>query len=160
MERIPLVKIFVVYDTKYGNTKLVAEKIVEGINEVKEIETGIADVNKVNIEEAARSDAILIGSPNHAGKPARGIEAFIDKLSKLDLKTKWVAVFDTHMAEDERAHTKMEEMIREKLPSLELIIPGLSIRVKTSLRMKGPIEEGELPKCVDFGRKRGTQLKT
>jgi flavodoxin len=29
-----MVKVFVVYDTKYGNTKLVAEKIVEGIREV------------------------------------------------------------------------------------------------------------------------------
>jgi menaquinone-dependent protoporphyrinogen IX oxidase len=84
-------------------TRLVAEKIVEGMREVEGIETAISDVKEVNLEKVADSDLILIGSPNHVGRPARGIEAFIDKLGKLDLKTKWVGVFDTHMAADERA---------------------------------------------------------
>jgi flavorubredoxin len=99
---------------------------------------------------------VLIGSPNHLGKPARGIDAFIDKLGRLNLKTKWVAVFDTHMVEDERAHAKMEERIGEKVPGLRLITPGLTIKVNG---MNGPIAEGELPKCVDFGKKLATQLK-
>ena len=151
-----MVKVFVVYDTKYGNTKLVAEKIVEGMREVEGIETAIADVKEVNFEEVASSDAVLIGSPNHLGRPARDIDAFIDKLGKLDLKTKWVAVFDTHMVADERAHAKMEERIGEQVPGLRLITPGLGIKVSG---MNGPLAEGELPKCVDFGKKLATQLK-
>ena len=39
-----MVKVFVVYDTKYGNTKLAAEKIIEGIGKVEGVETAIADV--------------------------------------------------------------------------------------------------------------------
>jgi flavodoxin len=39
-----LAKVFVVYDTKYGNTKLVAEKIVDGLREVEGTETAISDV--------------------------------------------------------------------------------------------------------------------
>jgi len=62
-----LVKVFVVYDTKYGNTKLVAETIIEGMKEVKGIETAISDVEEVAIEKVADYDAILIGSPNHMG---------------------------------------------------------------------------------------------
>jgi hypothetical protein len=54
----------------------------------------------------------------------------------------------------------MEKRIGEKVPGLKLITPGLSIEVKSSLSMKGPIAEGELPKCVDFGKKIATQLKT
>jgi hypothetical protein len=61
------------------------------------------------------------------------------------------------MAEDNRAYAKMEERIGEKLPCLKLITPGLSIKVKTGLSMKGPILEGELPKCLEFGRKIATQ---
>lgn len=152
-----MVKVFVVYDTKYGNTKLVAEKIVEGMREVEGIETAIADVKEVNFEEVASSDAVLIGSPNHLGKSARDIDAFIDKLGKLYLKTKWVAVFDTHMVADERAHAKMEKRIGEKVPGLRLITPGLGIKVSG---MNGPLAEGELPKCIDFGKKLATQLKT
>ena len=130
----------VVYDTKHGNTKLVAEKIVEGMMEVKEIEIAISDVKEVNMEEAADSDVLLIGSPNHVGKPARGIEAFINKLGKIDLKTTGVGVFDIHIAQDNSAYTKMEERIGEKLPGLRLITPSLLVKIKTGLSMKGQLK--------------------
>jgi len=153
-----LVKVFVVYDTKYGNTKLVAEKIVEGIREVEGIETAISDVEEVDLEKVADYDAILIGAPNHMGSPARTIGKFIDKLGKHDLKAKWVAVFDTYLGGDfEKAMKKMEKRIGEKVPDLKLITSGLSIRVGG---MKGPIVEGELSKCKDFGKKIANQLKT
>jgi hypothetical protein len=42
----------------------------------------------------------------------------------------------------------MEKQAGAKLPGLELLAPGLSIRVKD---MQGPIEDGELPKCKEFG---------
>jgi len=152
-----LAKVFVVYDTKYGNTKLVAEKIVEGIREVEGIETAIGDVEEVKLGNLADSDAILIGSPNHMGGPVRGIKKLIDKLGKLDLKAKWVAVFDTYLGEDfEKATKKMEKRIGEKVPGLKLMTSGLSIRVGGT---KGPIVEGELPKCKDFGKKIANQLK-
>jgi len=151
-----LAKVFVVYDTKYGNTKLVAEKIVEGMREVEGIETSISDVEEVDLERVAGYDAILIGSPNHWGGPVRGVNKLIDKLGKLDLKAKWVAVFDTYIKGDfEKAVKKMEKRINEKVPRLKLIIPGLSIKVGD---MKGPIVDGELTKCKEFGRKIADQL--
>jgi len=153
-----MVKVFVVYDTKYGNTKLVAETIVEGMREVEGIETAISDVEEVDLERVADYDAILIGSPNHWGGPVRGIKKLIDKLGKLDLKAKWIAVFDTYIKGDfEKAVKKMEKRINEKVPRLKLIIPGLSIKVGD---MKGPIVDGELPKCREFGKKIANKLKT
>ena len=152
-----MVKVFVVYDTKYGNTKRVAEEIVEGIGEVEGIEAAISDVEKTDPKKAADYDAILIGSPTHFGGPVRGINKFIDKLGKLDLKAKWVAVFDTYLKEDfEKAVKKMEKRISEKVPGLKLITSGLSIRVDD---MKGPVTDGELPKCREFGKKIATQLE-
>ncbi len=151
-----MVKVFVVYDTKYGNTKLVAEKIVDGMRVVKGIETAISDVKDVDIKEVASSDAVLIGSPNHFDGPARGIVAFIDKLGKFDNKMKGVAVYDTHLAEDKGAYIKMEKKISEKVPGLKLMTPSLSIKVDG---MKGPIPEGELSKCVEFGKKIANQIK-
>jgi len=153
-----MVKVFVVYDTKYGNTKLVAEKIVEGLREVEGIETAISDVEEIDPERVADCDAILIGAPNHIGRPSRTIRKFIDKLGKLDLKAKWVAVFDTYLGGDfEKAVKKMEKRISEKVPSLKLITSGLSIRVDG---MKGPVVEGEFPKCKEFGKKIATHLKS
>ena len=152
-----MVRVIVVYDTKHGYTKLVAEKIIEGIGEAGGIETAMSDVEETDPKGAADYDAILIGSPTHFGGPVRGINKFIDKLGKLDLKAKWVAVFDTYLKEDfEKAVKKMEKRISEKVPGLKLITSGLSIRVDD---MKGPVTDGELPKCREFGKKIATQLK-
>jgi flavodoxin len=153
-----MVKVFVVYDTKYGNTKLVAEKIAEGMKEAEGIETSIGDVEETNPEKAAAFDAILVGSPNHFGGPVGGIKRFIDKLGKLDLQTKRVAVFDTYEGRDyEKAVKKMEKRIGEKVPALKLITSGLSIKVDGT---KGPITDGELPKCKEFGKKIANLLQT
>lgn len=151
-------KVFVVYDTKYGNTKLVAEEIVNGIEDVGGIETAIGYVKEVDIEEVAGSDAILIGAPNHMGGPSWTIGGFIDKLGRVNLKAKGFAVFDTYAGTDfEKAVKKMEERINRKIPGLKQIAPGLSIKVQG---MKGPLVEGELPKCREFGKRIANQIKT
>ncbi|MBA7625261.1 NAD(P)H dehydrogenase (quinone) [subsurface metagenome] len=153
-----MAKVIVVYESKYGNTKFVAETIIEGLKKVKGIETVLSELKKVDLNEIPDYDAILVGSPNHLGGPTRGIKKFIDKLGKLNLKGKMGAVFDTYLGGNfEKAVKKMEKKINEKVPGLKLVAPGLSIKVQG---MKGPILEGELPKCKEFGNKIATQMKT
>jgi len=152
-----MAKAIVVYESKYGNTKLVAETIVEGMNQVSGIKTTLAELNDVDLTQIDGFDAILVGSPNHMGGATRSIRKFIDKLGKLNLQSKQGAVFDTYLAKDlEKAVKKMERQIGEKVPGLTLVAPGLSIRVDG---MKGPITDGELPKCKEFGVKIATQMK-
>jgi flavodoxin len=153
-----LAKVIVVYESRYGNTKLVAETIIEGMRQVKGVEAFLSEVKEVDISQVSSYDAILVGSPNHIGGPTRGIKKFIDKLGKLNLSGKLFAVFDTYLGKGfEKAVKKMEKRINEKAPGLKMIAPGLSIRVQG---MKGPIAEGELPKCKEFGKKLATQIKT
>jgi len=155
-----VVKVFVVYDSKYGNTKKVAEEIVEGLKEVGGIETSISYVKEADLEGVADADALIVGAPNHMGNPSMAIKKFIDKLAKLNLKAKGIAFFDTYYAKKknfEKALKKMEKRVNTKRPDLKLIMPGLSIKVND---VSGPIAEGELPKCRDFGRKIASQLKT
>ena len=134
-----------------------AEEIAEGIRETEGMEVVIDDVEVVDPQWAVDYDIILIGSPNHLGGPARTIKRFIDNLSRLNLKAKWFAVFDTYLGGDfEKAVKKMEKTIKEKIPSLKRISPGLSIRVRG---IKGPIVDGELPRCREFGRQIADQLK-
>ncbi|UCE16890.1 MAG: flavodoxin family protein [Candidatus Bathyarchaeota archaeon] len=153
-----MAKVIVVYESKYGNTKLVAETIIEGMRKVEGIETVIKELKEVDFNKIANYDAILIGSPNHFGGPTRSPKKFIDKIGKLPLRGKLFAVFDTYIRGDfEKAVKKMEKRINEKAPELKQITSGLSIKVQG---MKGPIVEGELPKCKEFGKKIATQLKT
>ncbi len=153
-----MAKVIVVYESKYGNTKLVAETIIEGMREVEGIETVLSELKEVDLGTIINYDVILIGSPNHFGGPTKGIRKFIDKLGKFPLERKLFAVFDTYIRGDfEKAVKKMEARINEKAPGLKLIAPGLSIKVQG---MKGPLVEGELPKCKEFGNKIATQIKT
>ena len=144
-----MAKAIIIYESKYGNTRQVAEQIAEGMRQVHRIEVNLTEVGQVDVNAVTNFDAILIGSPNHIGRQTGSIKKFINKLGKLDVKGKYAAVFDTYMATDyEKAMKKMEKQINEKVPELMLLTPGLSIKVDG---MKGPITEGELPKCKEFG---------
>jgi flavorubredoxin len=155
-----LVKVFVAYDSKYGNTKLAAEKILEGITSGGEIEAAIGYVKEVDIHSLVCYDGIVLGAPNHMGRPSRTMKNFVDRISELDLQAKKVAIFGTYSGNPrpvDRAVKKLEKMAQKKLPNLTIISPTLSIRVKG---IPGPIVEGELPKCVDFGKKIAEQIRS
>jgi len=151
-------KVIVVYESKYGNAKLVAETIAEGMREVEGIEAVVSQVKEVALSKIPDYDAILVGSPCHIGGPTGGIKKFIGNLGKLPLEGKSFAVFDTYLLGKsfEQATKKLEARIRDKVPGAKLAAPGLSIRVDGK---KGPISEGELPKCKEFGTRIATQMK-
>ena len=151
-----MAKAIIIYDSKYGNTRLVAETIAEAMEEVTEVEATVRDVRTVDLTQVTDSDAILIGSPNHIGKATRRIRKFIDGLGEADLKSKLAAVFDTYVGGDfEKAMKKMEKQIAENAPDLKLVTPGLSVRVTG---MKGPVAEEELPKCREFGSRIANEI--
>jgi len=142
------VKAVLLYESKYGNTKRVAEAIAEEMQRVGGMEAALTALKGVDVDDIANYDVILLGGPTHFGGPTRSVRKFIDALGKRNVNGKSVAVFDTYLGEDfEKGVRKMEEQIRAKAPGLKLLAPGLSIRVEG---MKGPIAEGELVKCKDF----------
>ncbi len=151
-----MAKVLVVYASKWGNTKIVADTIIEGIGGTPGMETTIKNVNEVDFDRAAEYDAVLIGSPNHAGSATAGIKKIISRLGKLQFKGKGIAFFDTYIAKGfETAVKKMEKQAGEKLLGVELIVPGLSVKVKG---LQGPIADGELPKCKEFGARVAAKL--
>jgi flavorubredoxin len=149
-----LAKTIVVYESKYGNTKTAAERIAQGLRTGKGVDVETRELKGVDLKRIPDYDVIVIGSPNHFGGPTRGIRKFIDQLGKLDLKKKLVATFDTYISKDfEKAVKKMEKSLTEKAPGLKIASPGLSIKVQGVGASKGPIVEGELDKCEEFGKR-------
>lgn len=152
-----MVSILVAYDTKYGNTQRVAETIAEGLNTAREVKATVLNIKKVDAKTIAAFDALLVGCPTHMGGPTRTAKKFIERLGKLKLEGKRIAVFDTYITADfEKGVQKMEALVREKAPSLTIASPGLSIKVAG---MKGPIVNGELAKCQEFGKRFAAQLR-
>lgn len=154
---ITMAKIGIVYESKWGNTKQVAETIAEGIHQHEGIETVVQHVKDIDTATLQEYDAVLIGSPNHFGGHVKTIKKFINELGDGGLKGIWCAVFDTYQGRDfEKAVKKMEKQIAEKMPEIKLISPGLSVKV---IGMKGPILEEDIPKCREFGSKIAAQVK-
>ena len=142
-----MARIIVVYESKYGNTRRAAEAIAEGAAETPGVEAVVKELKEVDPDRLAEYDAIVVGSPNHIGSPTRRIKKFIDRLGKLKLEGKMGAAFDLYLQQG-KAVGKMEQQLGEKAPGLKLVAPGLSVRVEG---MKGPIAEGELSRCREFG---------
>lgn len=144
-------KVLIAYDSKYGNTKRVAELIGDGINTAEGNETLINHVDDIDTRKDETYDLILIGSPNHMGSHTSKVKKFIKNLSGAPLKGNSFTVFDTYLGKDfEKAIKKMEKQIEKSMPDLNKASPGLSIKVSG---MKGPISEEDLPKCKEFGIK-------
>ena len=154
-----MAQVIISYDSKFGNTKLAAETVLEGINEVEGVEAVLKKVEQTDPAELLGHDLILIGSPNHYGGPTKDMKEFINRLESIEFVEKPVAIFDTYLGAGffEKAVKRMEKTINERLPGLKVIMPGLSIRVEKS---RGPIVEGELATCREFGRKIAHHLKT
>ena len=152
-----MVKAFVFYDSKYGNTKLAGEKIAEGLGGGG-VEVDLGYIKEVNPEHALDYDVMVLGAPNHMGRPSQTMKKFIDRLAEQNLKAKNVAVFGTYTGKEreDRAVKQMENMAAKKLHSQILISPGLSVRVNG---IPGPIVKGELSKCVEFGKQIAAQIK-
>ena len=150
--------VLIVYETKFGNTKQAAETIAEGMKEVEQINTEVINVNEVDYSKVRDFDAIIIGSPTWAGNCTDTIKNFINELAGLSLSEKFYAVFDTNTGLPllSKAVKKMEKRIGKQIPSLKKVLPGLPIRVKGQ---KGPIIEGELPKCQNFGKEIALNLQ-
>ena len=152
-----MVKVLVFYDSKYGNTKLAAEKIAEGLRSGG-VEVDLGYIKEVSPEHSVDYDALVLGAPNHMGRPSQAMKKFITSLSAVGLKEKKVAVFGTYAGKVrvlDRAVRKMERMVQEKLPNVTLISPSLSVQVHG---VSGPVVDGELPKCVGFGKDLVAQL--
>lgn len=152
-----MVKLLTIYDTKYGSTKLVAEKIVKGLRQVQGIEVEINDVEGIDVERVAGFWCSLDWSTHTLWRPPRNITRFIDYLGRSDLKDKQTAVFNTYLGKDfEMGVKKMEQRIVEKKTSLHIMMPRLSVRVAG---MEDSVAEEELPKVRDFGIRIADRLR-
>lgn len=70
-------KVLIVYYSKTGNVRKMANVIKEGIEE-EGLEVSIKEVRDTKVEELLDYDGIIIGSPTYYGLPAGEIKRFLD----------------------------------------------------------------------------------
>lgn len=140
-------KVVIIYDTVYGNTARAAEAIGDGIKEAG-VEAELRHVKDIKPQDVTAFDVIIMGSPTHAGDMSEGMRSFMTGLQGLTLEGQKGAAFDTrYVGEEVGAAAAIESSMRDL--GVDVAVLGLPVRVKGG---KGPIAEGELPKCKEFGR--------
>lgn len=72
-----MAKILVIYYSRSGNTKKMAESVVEGINK-EGLEAILKDVKEVEVDELLKYEGIVIGSPTYYGSMACEIKRLLD----------------------------------------------------------------------------------
>lgn len=148
-------RVLVIYDSVYGNTKSIAEAIFKGF--------GIPESGAVlNVKEASseRGDIIIVGSPTHGGRPTEGIQKYLDSLNESSINGAYFACFDTRFAEEDQ-NIGLRILMRaigyaaEKM-SKALIRKGAHIVATPEAFIvtgrEGPLRDGEVQRAYEWGK--------
>lgn len=86
--------VVIVYDSIFGNTKRIADRIgLELCNDCEIIAGSIH--HDIEPDDIADIDLLIIGSPTHSHKPTHEMSQFLDQLAAKKNYIKHAAVFDT-----------------------------------------------------------------
>jgi flavodoxin I len=117
-------KVVVVYLSTSGNTKAMAEAIVEGAKS-RNIDAVAVNFHEAKIEDMKSADAIAIGSSTFHYKILPPMEKFIDNLGKANVSDKPGAAFGSYGWSGEAPG-----MIAEKMRSIGMKVIDPVLRVQ------------------------------
>lgn len=72
-------QVLVMYYSRTGNTKKLAEHIAEGVQDVKDVKCVLKPVSEITKDDFLLSEGIIAGSPVYFGTMAAEIKAVFDK---------------------------------------------------------------------------------
>ena len=158
----------VVYDSYYGNTKIVAEAIVEQLK-IEGHEAELRNV-KESYPEPPQGDFMFVGSPIRMGSVTGRTKRFVKRLDKAVWKDKPIVVFTTTgMMPKEPATDKQKEGFQKwainggiklrdlaRAKGLNAVDANLWVEVKDS---KGPLVDTGVEKTKQFTREIAQMLK-
>lgn len=135
----------VIYDTNFGNTKIIAEAIAEGLGKGSKT----INVTEASEKDLKGSDILIAGSPIIGWKPSERMQGFLGKLAKGQLKGMKAASFDTRA---KIFHGDAAKKISQALKDsgAEIISEPSCFYVKGK---EGPLFNGEKEKAVEWGKK-------
>ena len=139
-------KTLVIYDSFFGNTKLLAETIAKELGN----DTKILHVSDFTNEDLKGVGLLVVGSPVRGWRPSENTSAFLMSFGKDQLKGIKVATFDTRMKIiiHGDATKKMSEMLSNL--GAEVIVEPNWFIVSGS---EGPLAEGELERAKEWAKK-------
>jgi flavodoxin I len=150
-------KIFITYDSYFGNTEKIAQMIASTLQ--SGAETTVLRVGDMKLEQLKGIDILIVGSPTRGFRPSDATRAFLKNLPKDSLKGVKVAAFDTRIAPSDISSPILGRLVnffgyagKPIAASLTkkggaLIVPPEGFIVKGS---EGPLKDGELERAADW----------
>ena len=129
-------KIAVLYDSKYGNTKKLGEFLAEKAK-ASGYEVKLFRTKETRPEDVLSfgPEVILVGSPTHVGGPTRTLGKYIKKVGKLikaETVIKKAGVFNCNNADD--VCEKISNNVTKNFPDIQIYDKTLPVNTGT---MKG-----------------------
>jgi flavodoxin len=87
--------ILVIYYSKYGNTKRIAESIADTFRQ--SVKTCLLSIDQLSVDDLQGIDLVVVGSPTHYQAVPKYVRSVLKSLPKHSLRGKWVATFDTSL---------------------------------------------------------------
>ena len=140
-------KIVVVYLSTSGNTKAMADAIVDGAKS-RNVDAKSMNFHEAKIEELKSADAIALGSSTFYYKMLPPMEKFIESLSKANVKAKIAAAFGSYGWSGEAPI-----MIAEQMRKL-----GMNV-IDPVLRIQYAPTEKDLEECKRLGKDLANKIK-
>ena len=143
-----MAKVIIVYDTRSGNTGLMAKAVEEALKEA-----GIEVLSKRTVGTAATdladADAVILGSPTYHHDMIGSMKTFLFEMEKADLKGKIGAAFGSYGWSGEAVQMMADTM--KHIFGMNVIEPGLKV-------LRRP-NEGGLEQCHDLGKTVAEKIK-
>jgi len=79
LKKMVKASLLIVYYSKSGNTKKMAEAIADGARTVKNVEVVLKTVEEATNKDLVTADCIILGSPSYFRLPAWPVKKFIDE---------------------------------------------------------------------------------
>ncbi|MDH7516901.1 MAG: flavodoxin domain-containing protein [Candidatus Thermoplasmatota archaeon] len=138
-------KVFIVYDSKYGNGKKCVEYL-QGVISKKGHDVKAFSVHGIPPKSLTEADLYIFSSPTHMKGPTWKMKRFLKKLDISQTGGRY-SLMTTHMAPEIDINTiqVMEDILESK--GFKKVSGDLRIKVTG---IKGPLESGYEKKIDDF----------
>ena len=141
-------KAIIIYDSRSGNTGMMAKAIEEGMKEA-----GIEVLSKGAINATAEDltdvDAVVLGAPTYHKDLIQSMKTFLFEMDKADLKGKVGAAFGSYGWSGESVQMMTDTM--KHIYGMNVLEPGLKV-------LRRPSESG-LEQCRTWGRTIAEKMK-
>lgn len=108
-------KISILYYSKTGNTKTMAEEIAKGMKEVDDIEVGIFDLDHIDDAFLNESKAVVCGTPTYLANICWQWKKWLDEGHRYKLENKLGAAFATANYAQGGADTAITTLLQHML---------------------------------------------